>query len=158
MTHNGKLIYYMTIYGNEKEKIHFKLLTEDTSYAIDQTINILNGSFKGRSDSTYPLTVTPKETVASFNILSIDKNPICESGKIYIKPKLSGNYELNLYNASGILVAPLFSGVLKANDRKEIILDNDHITYFSGLADGMYMCTLKGADTLQHIKLAVQHR
>jgi len=154
--YNGdKLVYFMTVYGNKQEDITFKLFTDYGSYEIDNSILFANHSFKGNIEKAYPLYLTD-DSATSTESFFIDKNPIKDAATLSITPIETDTYEISIYNVLGAKVATLFSGKLEAKQTTRIKIDRNANASISDLPSGIYICTMRGANTNNTLKIILE--
>ena len=149
---NNQLVYFMTIYGANQENISFKLMSEDETFDIDNTLLFDQSSFVGSIDKPYPLQVSKKLNYSN-EILSIDQNPVTETAIVTINPSVTDYFELDLYNLMGIKIATLYTGTILAKSGKTIELDRSKNANLTQLPSGAYLCNLRGSNTLNTLKV-----
>ncbi|SNR15303.1 Protein of unknown function precursor. Putative carbohydrate binding protein [Tenacibaculum jejuense] len=146
--------YFMTVYGTNKETINFKVITDDETFAIKNTLSFSKNQFVGNIENRYPLRVSnSSQSGINGSILTIDNNPVGEIATIHMQPITTDNYVLNLVSLNGTEIATLFSGKLQENERTSVILDRSNDSRLNKIPNGIYLCHLKNSNSSTVLKL-----
>jgi len=149
------LAYFMTIYGSKQEDIRFKLLADDETYDINNSLIFNKNSFVGTISDAHLLYLS-KKSLSDNSVFSIDKNPVEEMANIKINLTETGRYEVSLFNIVGVKVATLFTGEIQANEETIIKLNRTNNSVLTALPSGVYICRLNGLNTMKNLKVMLK--
>ncbi len=147
-------VYFMTIYGTYREDIRFKVISDDETFAVNNTLSFSKNQFIGTIENAHPLYVSDSDQAdTSRSVLTIDRNPVGEIATVHMQPIITDNYTLHLFSLNGTKIATLFTGELRENERTSITLDRSKDAHLKKVPNGIYLCRLEGANSSTVLKL-----